>query len=38
MNDCYFWHRDGYRYQMGGFDADMMLAVLNDHEPFYWGA
>jgi hypothetical protein len=29
---------EGYRYPMINFDADMMLAILNNHEPFYWGA
>lgn len=32
-----FWS-DGRSYPMIGFDAEMMLAVLNGREPFYWGA
>jgi hypothetical protein len=35
---CFCVSADGHRYFMIGFDADMMLAILNGHEPFYWGA
>jgi hypothetical protein len=37
MQKCFF-QSDGRRYSMIGFDAEMMLAILNDIEPFYWGA
>jgi hypothetical protein len=35
---CVFWSADGHRYPMLGFDGEMMLAILNEIEPFYWGA
>jgi hypothetical protein len=35
---CIFTSARGVVYRMWGFDADMMLAVLNDLEPFYWGS
>ena len=35
---CCFTSEDGHRYPMIGFDSDMMIAILNGGEPFYWGA